>query len=121
VLVPAAIGDYTPDRPASSDGGAVPLRATPKFLDAVRGRFGGVLVAFKAEAGADDKALLAKARALQERVRAELVVANDLGRVGASQTSALLVGAGGAEPFQGSKEQLAERVVARVGEALAHG
>lgn len=118
VLVPAAIGDYAARGPRRADG-AQPLAPTGKFVDAVRrGGFGGALVAFKAEAAADDKALLAQARALQQRVGALFVVANHLERVSPDATEALLVGARDAMPFRGGKGALAQAIVARLAEAL---
>lgn len=117
VLVPAAVGDYAAAGPRDAQG-RVPLRPTPKFVDAVREHFRGPLVCFKAESGLDDKALLARARELQQRVGAALVVANTLERVGPSQTQALLVDAQGAVPFRGSKEALARAVLERVAVAV---
>jgi phosphopantothenoylcysteine decarboxylase/phosphopantothenate--cysteine ligase len=123
VLVPAAIGDYRATEPLGSEGGAIPMRPTPKFLNALREHFQGPLVAFKAEAGADDKTLLAKARALQQRVGAALVVANSLERVGPAASAALLVTPADAQPFEGTRDALAaevlRRVAARLGEPAA--
>lgn len=119
VLVPAAIGDYA--AAGAMERGRVPLRPTPKFLDAARQHFPGPLVAFKAESGLDDKALLARARELQERVHASLVVANRLEAVGPEATEALLVGPEGVVPFRGSKQALAEEVVRRVAARLGPG
>lgn len=118
VVVPAAIGDYAAAGPADA-AGAVPLRPTGKFVDAVRRTFRGPLVAFKAEAEVDDKQLLARARALQERVGAALVVANHLERVGAGATEALLVEAAAATPFRGDKAALAEEVMSRLARHIA--
>jgi phosphopantothenoylcysteine decarboxylase / phosphopantothenate---cysteine ligase len=113
VLLPAAIGDYAAASERDAQG-KVALRPTAKFVDAVRAHFGGVLVAFKAESGLDDKALVAKARGLQGRVRAALVVANDLDRVGRDATEALLVAPEGVVPFRGSKAALAMAILERV-------
>jgi phosphopantothenoylcysteine decarboxylase/phosphopantothenate--cysteine ligase len=118
VLVPAAVGDYAAAGPRDAQG-KVPLQPTPKFVDALREHFRGVLVAFKAESGLDDKALLARARALQERTRAALVVANDLERVGRAETEALLVEPERAAPFRGTREELAAEILRRVAALLA--
>ncbi|HEV8358928.1 MAG TPA: phosphopantothenoylcysteine decarboxylase [Candidatus Thermoplasmatota archaeon] len=118
VLVPAAVGDYAAAGPRDASG-RVPLRPTPKFVDVLREGFDGVLVCFKAESGLDDKALLAKARALQERTRAALVVANDLERVGRAATEALLVEPERATPFRGPRDELAAEVLRRVAGVLA--
>ncbi|MCA1812377.1 MAG: DNA/pantothenate metabolism flavoprotein [Halobacteriales archaeon] len=118
VLVPAAIGDYRAPQPVGPQGGSLPLEPMPKFVDAVRAGFPGPLVCFKAESGLDDKALVAKARALQERVHALLVVANALEKVGPRETSALLVDREGGSPFRGTKEELAERILDRVARGL---
>jgi phosphopantothenoylcysteine decarboxylase/phosphopantothenate--cysteine ligase len=110
VVVPAAIGDYAASG-SPTPGDAIALKPTAKFLDAVREHFGGALVAFKAESEVEDKELLARARALQQRVRASLVVANRLERVGPTETEALLVEERDARPFRGSKDQLAGAIV----------
>jgi hypothetical protein len=113
VLCPAAVGDYAAAGPPEG-AGRVPLRPTPKFLDLARQHFQGPLVAVKAEGGLDDKALLARARELQERVGALLVVANHLDKVGAARTEALLVEAQQATPYRGDKAGLAEEVLKRL-------
>lgn len=120
VLCPAAIGDYAAAGPRDASGKQA-LDPTPKFLDAVRAHFRGTLVAFKAEQGVEDKELVARARALQQRTGALLVVANHLDRVGASRTAALLVDARGAAPFEGDKAALAEAVVRRLAASLGDG
>lgn len=117
VVVPAAVGDYAAAGPRDA-AGKVPLRPTGKFVDELRRHFQGPLVAFKAEGAVDDKELLARARALQQRVGAFLVVANRLERVGAEATECLLVEPEGVEPFRGGKAQLAEAVLKRVARAL---
>lgn len=117
VLCPAAIGDYAAAGPRDASG-KVALRPTEKFVDAVRRHFRGPLVAYKAESGQEDKDLLARARALQQRTGALLVVANHLERVGARHTAAWLVDAGREVPFEGDREALAWAVLDRVAEAL---
>jgi phosphopantothenoylcysteine decarboxylase/phosphopantothenate--cysteine ligase len=108
VAVPAAIGDYAAAGPLKD--GRIPLRPTPKFLDVLRAAHAGPLVAFKAESGLDDKALLARARALQERVGADLVVANRLEAVAADATEAVLVEPSRTRVLRGTKQALAGQV-----------
>ncbi|HWH08275.1 MAG TPA: phosphopantothenoylcysteine decarboxylase, partial [Candidatus Thermoplasmatota archaeon] len=120
VLVPAALSDYAPDRRAGkvpSAGGDldVRLRALPKALDELRRHATGALVPFKAESGGD---LVAKARATGQRVGAPFVVANDLADVRPGRTRVLLVDAMDARPVEGTKDEVARAVLARLAGAL---
>lgn len=120
VLVPAALSDYAPQRragkvPSAAGDLDLRMRATPKAIDELRQHAKGALVPFKAESGGD---LAARARATQQRVGAAFVVANDLSDVKPGRTRALLVDATDARPVEGSKDEVARAVLARLAEAL---
>lgn len=119
VLVPAALADHAPARrpgkPSSADPLDLHLAPLPKALDEMRKHCRGALVPFKAESGTD---LAAKARATLQRVNASFVVANDLRDVKPGRTRALLVDAKDARPVEGSKDEVARLVLARLAEAL---
>lgn len=116
VVVPAALGDYSPERakgkiPSGKADLALRLRPLPKVLDALRPR-SNVLVGFKAEHGVGERELISRARKRLESVPLDAIVANDLKDVGPSSTKALIIRSGGrAVKFQGSKSDLADRVL----------
>lgn len=123
VLLPAAISDFAPD-PAKGklpSEAAVPtleLRSLPKFVVELRKHTEAALVPFKAEAGVDDAQLVEKARRSQAKSGARFVVANLLDHVGRDQTRALLVDASRAVPLEGSKDEVARGILARLAEEL---
>ena len=114
--VPAAIADFTPAKKAgkiSSRGGPVtlPLEPTQKILPVLRKRTKGILIGFKAEAGATVARLQAKATELLEETGADLIVANDVDRVRGDATAIVLVDRKGrTDTFEGAKALAAERI-----------
>jgi phosphopantothenoylcysteine decarboxylase/phosphopantothenate--cysteine ligase len=84
----AAPADYAPDLPTKGKISTsrnpdlnVHLAATGKIISAVKEKFPTMfVVAFKAEYGLDDKDLIQKASDLTESSKADLVVANNVGR-----------------------------------------
>jgi phosphopantothenoylcysteine decarboxylase/phosphopantothenate--cysteine ligase len=100
-LAAAAVGDWTPAHPSAvklptSDGRLVlELVPTPKILDRVKEWSPSTfVVAFRAQAGLDDPALEADARARLSRGGADLIAANDTSRPGEgfeTETNALTV------------------------------
>jgi phosphopantothenoylcysteine decarboxylase/phosphopantothenate--cysteine ligase len=114
-VVPAAISDFTPKKTNGkipSRGGAITLELspTPKILPALR-KGAKVLVGFKAEAGVSPTELKSRAMALMKEVGLDLVVANDVTKVGRGSTSILLLDRkGNAETFEGPKSLAAEKI-----------
>lgn len=119
VLVPAALSDYAPTPregkiPTSGGDLKLTLHALPKAVDELR-RHARAVVPFKAEAGKD---VVEKARALLARTGAPFVVANDLRHVTRDRTRAVLVDAESAAPAEGTKDEVARIIVARLARVL---
>jgi len=98
----------------------ITLRPTPKVIDRIRELAPqAVLVGFKLEVGANDVQLARAARAMAQRCRADLVVANDLRTIRAGRHTALLIAPDGriVERAQG-KQAIAQAVVRFVEERL---
>ena len=114
-VVPAAISDFSPKKSKGkipSRGGpiTIELSPTPKILPALR-KGAKVLVGFKAEAGVSPSELKSRAQDLMKEVGLDLVVANDVAKVGRGTTSILIVDRrGNAEAFEGSKSLAAEKI-----------
>ncbi len=112
----AAISDYTTEPrdskiPSGQEGLTIELEPTPKLIDAVREAHPGLaVVGFKAETGADDETLVARARETQERVGLAFVVANDADVMGADRTRALIVDGDDVDEYEGDKHGLGVRV-----------
>jgi len=111
----AAIGDFTVETAAEKirSGGplTLELEPTPKLLDTVRESNPDLtMVGFKAETGADDDAMIERARQLRDRVDLAFVVANDARVMGADETRALFVFGETTETYAGSKIGLSGRV-----------
>lgn len=123
VLMPAAISDYGPAASSGkipSEGGDLTLRLSPlpKVVKALRERYHGALVAFKAESGIAEKALVEKARRSIAANRAAFVVANDLRSVGVDDTSVLLVDERDVRSVRGTKHEVAVAVLEKLARAL---
>jgi phosphopantothenoylcysteine decarboxylase/phosphopantothenate--cysteine ligase len=120
----AAISDYTTEERAekirSGQDMTLDLEPTPKLIDSVRAEYPDLpIVGFKAEAGADDDALLKRARDIRERVGLAFVVANDAAVMGEAETRALLVREGDQVVVEGSKDHLGLRVADELAADLA--
>ncbi|HTH13646.1 MAG TPA: phosphopantothenoylcysteine decarboxylase, partial [Spirochaetia bacterium] len=126
-LAAAAVGDWTPAEPSkvkipTSDGRLIlELVPTPKILDRVKQWSPSTfVVAFRAQAGLDDPALEADARARLAKAGADLIAANDTSRPGEgfeSETNALLVidSFGQVERISlASKAEVAEKLLAKI-------
>src|SRR3970282_1392810 len=86
------------------------LEPTPKVLPALR-KGSKVLVGFKAEAGVSAAELKSRAMALLKEAGLDIVVANDVARVGRGKTAILILDKKGrGESFEGSKALAAEAV-----------
>ncbi len=123
-VVPAAISDFSPKKskgkiPTRGGPLTLELSPTPKVLPALR-KGAKVLVGFKAEAGVTASELKSRALALMKEVGLDLVVANDVTKVGRGTTSILVLDRkGGAESFEGSKSLAAEKIWRAVLHGLA--
>ncbi|HLE45471.1 MAG TPA: bifunctional phosphopantothenoylcysteine decarboxylase/phosphopantothenate--cysteine ligase CoaBC [Thermoplasmata archaeon] len=114
-VVPAAISDFAPKRakgkiPSRKGPVSLELEPTPKVLPAMR-KGAKVLVGFKAEAGVSAAELKSRAMALLKEAGLDIVVANDVARVGRGKTAILILNKKGrGESFEGSKALAAEAV-----------
>jgi phosphopantothenoylcysteine decarboxylase/phosphopantothenate--cysteine ligase len=112
----AAISDYTvATRPKKIRSGreslVLELEPTPKLVDTVRDTHPDVpVVGFKAETGADDAAIVEKARELRDRAALSFVVGNDASVMGEDRTRALLVRGDGHDVIEGTKADLGSHV-----------
>jgi phosphopantothenoylcysteine synthetase/decarboxylase len=113
-----AVLDYVPekriDEKRASDTGAweVRLVRTPKVISLIRELFpAACVVGFKLEAGVTEEELIRRAVASLRKHRLDLVVANDLDRVGPESHEALFIGPEGGVPGRaGTKGEIAERI-----------
>jgi phosphopantothenoylcysteine decarboxylase/phosphopantothenate--cysteine ligase len=123
VIVPASLSDYAPIEatskiPSNEASLQLNLRPLPKVLPALRPRT-KVLVGFKAEADVTEAKLVLKARARLNEYGLDMIVANDLGNVGAGRTKAVLITSTGKKwKFTGSKAELADLILDEVVKAL---
>jgi phosphopantothenoylcysteine decarboxylase/phosphopantothenate--cysteine ligase len=126
VLVPAAISDFkgatAEGKRSSGSEQTLDLVPTPKVLPHLRevlDEHGGRLVAFKAEAGEDEDALVDEATRFAKQNRADAVVANRLEDVDVDRTRVHLVRESApAEAFEGSKQAVARDLLERLAEVL---
>jgi len=116
VLVPAALSDYAPVRApgkisSSLDSLDVHMVSVPKVLPLLR-PISKTLIGFKAETGTGPEELAARARGRLEEHSLDAIVANDLRDVAPGRTVATIIPRAGAEiGFEGSKRELADRVL----------
>ncbi|MFB6132760.1 MAG: bifunctional phosphopantothenoylcysteine decarboxylase/phosphopantothenate--cysteine ligase CoaBC [Halanaeroarchaeum sp.] len=119
----AAISDYTveaaPEKIRSGQEKlTLELEPTPKLLDTVRDSHPDLpIVGFKAEPSGGDK-MVEAARALQDRVDLEFVVANEAGVMGAEETAAVIVDEESAHDFTGTKTDLGLEVASQLADRL---
>jgi phosphopantothenoylcysteine decarboxylase/phosphopantothenate--cysteine ligase len=122
ILVPASLSDYAPvpsegKVPSGRQELVVRMRGLPKVLPALRKR-AKVLVGFKAEVGVTRAELVKRARGRLKEHMLDVVVANDLNDVTATDTKAIILTADGEVDFEGSKRELADKVLDEVVKVL---
>lgn len=114
VFFPAAVSDYSPAKSegklsSDKDSVTVTLKRNPKLIDGIKAK---VVVGFKAQAKMAEDALVAEAKRLQERSRCTFVVANRIEDVQKGRTKVLVVaGSGAPHRLEGTKSQVADRVI----------
>ena len=121
-----AVLDYAPaaaeraKTPSGRPEWTLRLVPTPKVIKLIRQWAPeAFLVAFKLEVGVGEERLRELALASLEKNRADLVVANDLERIGGEAHPALIVGPGGAVLARpGTKEEIAARLCELLAERL---
>ena len=122
VLVPAALSDYSPGRQKgkiSSDEEQITLTLTklPKVLPQLR-RTARFLAGFKAESTGGEE-LIKKAKARMDENSLDMIVANNILDVSEGKTkSKIILKDGTIETFEGSKAELAERIIESIAEHI---
>ena len=122
VLFPAAVSDYSPIKtegkmPSDAETMQISLRRNPKLIDGISAR---VVVGFKAQAKVGDEELIAEGRELLQRSGCSFVVANDVQSVSRGKTRIMLIERDGtAQPIQGTKEHIADRIMDHVVRMMA--
>lgn len=117
VLFPAAVSDYSPKKVEGkmpSDEGSLTLvmRRNPKLIDGLKAK---LVVGFKAQAKTSDQKLVGESMKLIKRSKCDLVVANLVEQVKPGKTRVLLVEKDGtAEELQGTKWQVADKIIDRI-------
>ncbi|OAQ52810.1 phosphopantothenoylcysteine decarboxylase [Natrinema mahii] len=119
----AAIGDYTvaesDEKIRSGKELTLELEPTPKLIDEVRAEFPELpIVGFKTETSGDEEAMIEQARTTLERAGLAFVVANDASVMGEDRTTALLVHAGDAARYEGTKAGLGGEIADSIAAVL---
>jgi phosphopantothenoylcysteine decarboxylase/phosphopantothenate--cysteine ligase len=119
IIVPAAISDYSVEKAKgkldSENVPALKLKRAPKVIKAIRARFRGILVGFKAQIGLDDATLEKEARDMMISSGANLAVANNMSKVKDDSTEIIIVpNKGAACKFSGTKLEAADAILDEV-------
>jgi phosphopantothenoylcysteine decarboxylase/phosphopantothenate--cysteine ligase len=122
VIVPAALADFSV---VKAKKGKIPsdakitleLAPVPKVLPAIRARCRNV-IGFKAEAGLDKDALIAKARKRMEEYDLPAIVANDIDVAGKTSSNAVIVTKDGTKDITGKKANVADSILDMCSELL---
>jgi len=122
VIVPAALADFSA---VKANKGKIPsdakitleLAPVPKVLPAIRARCRNV-IGFKAEAGLDKDALIAKARKRMEEYDLPAIVANDIDVAGKTSSNAVIVTKDGTKDITGKKANVADSILDMCSELL---
>jgi phosphopantothenoylcysteine decarboxylase/phosphopantothenate--cysteine ligase len=111
--VPAAIGDYLPERaegkvPSGSSSWTLELRPNDRVLERIRDAFSGTLIGFKLESGVGRKELVSRAKRRLEELKLDYIVANEWQDVKPGYTEAVILdGTAGRQELKGSKREVA--------------
>ena len=122
IIVPAALPDFSPELKEGKidfeEFKKINWKKAPKFLEALRKEYPGVLVAFKAEAKMSEKALIKEARNIMEKYDLNFVVANLLKDVKENSNRVFIVDYEDFVEVKGSKEYIAQKIVERVADEI---
>ena len=121
ILVPAALSDYAPIKQngkISSDEEKITITLTklPKVLPMLR-KSAEFLAGFKAEStGGDD--LIQRARVRMNEYSLDMIVANNIHDVSEKKTKSAIIFKDKIETFEGSKAELAEKIIRGIAEHM---
>lgn len=115
VLVPAAISDFTVDKPmkgkipSDTDSVVLRLKRAKKVVDSINAK---ILIGFKLEAGTTIEELKSRAKARMKSSDMDAVVANRLEDVSEGSSDAYLIGRDGkSTELRGTREDLARGII----------
>ena len=118
IIVPAALSDFTPKKMkgkiSSDQGFTLELEPTKKVLKALREKFKGKLIGFKAEIDISKEELIRRARKRIEEYRLDAIVANDLREVEEGKTRVYLVTSKNYKEIRGDKDEVARKILREV-------
>lgn len=115
-LVPAAISDYAPKKAkgkisSSQKKLGLELEALPKIIDSIRKKSKCFLVGFKAEPSVPKKELISRALQRLKRGHLDMIVANDLSKVGDKKSEVIVIDKKGRwAETKGSRAEIAESI-----------
>ena len=113
IIVPAAISDFkvlkSEGKIKSNKPFTLELVPTPKFLENLRKKYTGDLIAFKAEF--DENRIIEEARQMIEKYNLKFVVGNRLTDVKENQTSILIINKDNVRKFTGTKFEAAIEIM----------
>ncbi len=121
ILVPAALSDYAPVKQKgkiSSDEEQITLTLTklPKVLPKLR-KSAKFLAGFKAESTGGEE-LIKKAEVRMNEYSLDMIVANNIHDVSEKETKSIIIFKDKRETFEGSKAELAERIIEGITEHM---
>jgi phosphopantothenoylcysteine decarboxylase/phosphopantothenate--cysteine ligase len=116
IFMPAALSDFSPEKKdgkiPSSNEMTLKMQPTTKIVEAVREKFKGTLVMFKAEVGLVEEKLFAVAQEKLAHYGADFVVANDVQKVKVEDTEIHVIDKkGSTATFKGSKAEAADFIL----------
>jgi phosphopantothenoylcysteine decarboxylase/phosphopantothenate--cysteine ligase len=119
-LVPAAISDFAPKKTKGKISSNkkklnLELEALPKIIDKIRKKSKCYLVGFKAEHSIPEKELISRAMERLKSAKLDMIVANDLTKVGKDKSEIIIIDKKGRwAKTKGSKSVLADNIWAAV-------
>ena len=120
IIVPAALPDF---RPSYKNGKIdftmmknVEWLENKKFLHAIRQKYSGFLVGFKAEVGTEDLIKKAKKRLIDYELN--MIIANDLKKVSDNSTEVFIITDSKIEKLNGTKTNVTLQIMERIADAI---
>ncbi|NPA75748.1 MAG: bifunctional phosphopantothenoylcysteine decarboxylase/phosphopantothenate--cysteine ligase CoaBC [Euryarchaeota archaeon] len=116
IIVPAALPDFAPEPKSGKiefeQARTLKLKKVPKFLEALRKKYHGYLVGFKAEF--DSQQLIEEAKDRMRRYNLNMVVANNLSEVKEKESRVHIITEKDVVEVAGTKSEIAREIMMRV-------